>query len=94
MISPSVAVSVRAKQTRISPTLPPGSRHRQPPGNGSALSRKRKDEHSALLEQLPEPKVLNIPETGIASAEAKQLEKALPKKGLVDRFWTRPGVRK
>tara|TARA_B110000503_G_scaffold123854_1_gene189818 strand:+ start:2208 stop:2573 length:366 start_codon:yes stop_codon:yes gene_type:complete len=44
------------------------------------------DEHRALLGQLPELGVLNISETGITSTEAKELEKALPKKCVVNRF--------
>ncbi len=35
------------------------------------------DEHRALLEKLPNLRILNVPESGITSAEANELEKAL-----------------
>lgn len=44
------------------------------------------DEHRALLGQLPGLRVLNISKVGITSTEAKELEKTLPKKCLVNRF--------
>ena len=45
------------------------------------------------MEHFHEPKVVDIPWTGITETEAKQLEKALPKKDLIDRFWPRLRVR-
>ena len=49
------------------------------------------DEHRAPLEKLPNLIILNIPESGITSAEAKEFEKALNdrkgfKKCTVNRF--------